>query len=133
MRRVRRQAVQPAADPRNHTRLTFAIGRDNGLRTPPRILAVDDVPTNLDILRHASGVAGYEVVTAADGERRWRGCAIRTRLVLLDIMMPKLDGISALKQIKKDAGSRFIPVILVTAKADTRDVVAGLEAAAMTI
>jgi adenylate cyclase len=99
------------------------------LRTPPRILAVDDVPTNLDILRVRLESQGYEVITAADGEEAL--ARVRDQapdLVLLDIMMPKLDGISALKQIKKDAGSRFIPVILVTAKADTRDVVAGLEA-----
>src|SRR5262249_57139893 len=49
-------------------------------------------------------------------------------LVLLDIMMPKLDGISVVKQLKQDATLRFIPVILVTAKADTDDVVNGLDA-----
>ena len=49
-------------------------------------------------------------------------------LVLLDVMMPKLDGISVVKQLKQDNQLRFIPVILVTAKSDTRDVVAGLEA-----
>ena len=43
-------------------------------------------------------------------------------------MMPKLDGISVLKQLKQDVALRFVPVILVTAKADTRDVVHGLEA-----
>jgi class 3 adenylate cyclase/CheY-like chemotaxis protein len=99
------------------------------LRTPPRILAVDDVPTNLDILRMRLESQGYEVITAADGEEAL--ARVRDQdpdLVLLDIMMPKLDGIGALKQIKQDAGNRFLPVILVTAKADTRDVVAGLEA-----
>jgi len=45
-------------------------------------------------------------------------------------MMPKLDGISVLKQLKGDAALPFIPVILVTAKADTRDIVSGLEAGA---
>lgn len=99
------------------------------MRTPPRILAVDDVPTNLEILRMRLESQGYEVVTAADGEE----ALVRVReqdpdLVLLDIMMPKLDGIAVLKEIKKNSGDHFIPVILVTAKADTRDVVAGLEA-----
>jgi adenylate cyclase len=47
---------------------------------------------------------------------------------LLDVMMPKLDGISVLKELKGDTALRFIPVILVTAKADTRDIVTGLEA-----
>jgi adenylate cyclase len=99
------------------------------LRTPPRILAVDDVPENLEIVRMRLQAHGYEVVTAADGEE----ALVRARetdpdLVLLDIMMPKLDGISALKVLKQDAALRFIPVILLTAKADTADVVAGLEA-----
>ncbi len=99
------------------------------MRTPARILAVDDIPTNLDILRMRLESHGYEVVTAADGEE----ALIRLReqdpdLVLLDIMMPKLDGIAVLKQMKKLAGDDFLPVILVTAKADTRDMIAGLEA-----
>src|SRR5271155_3824801 len=49
-------------------------------------------------------------------------------LVLLDIQMPKLDGIETVKQLKADTGLPFIPVILVTARADAKDVVAGLEA-----
>ena len=51
-------------------------------------------------------------------------------LILLDIMMPKLDGIEACKRLKSDPTLPFIPIILVTAKADTKDVVAGLEAGA---
>jgi adenylate cyclase len=99
------------------------------LRTPPRILIVDDNPTNLEVLRVRLKAQGYELVTAVDGEEalvKVREC--EPDLVLLDVMMPKLDGISVVKQLKQDSKLRFIPVILVTAKADTRDVVAGLEA-----
>jgi len=99
------------------------------MRTPPRILAVDDTPENLEILRIRLEAQGYEVVTAADGEEGLaRARELEPDLVLLDIMMPKLDGISVVKLLKQDAALRFIPVILVTAKADARDVVAGLEA-----
>jgi adenylate cyclase len=99
------------------------------LRTPPRILAVDDVPENLEIARMRLEAHGYEVVTAADGEEALRRAReVEPDLVLLDIMMPKLDGISALKQLKQDNALRFVPVILLTARADTADVVAGLEA-----
>ena len=99
------------------------------MRTPPRILVVDDNPTNLEVLQVRLSAQGYEVVTAVDGEDALR----RTRelepdLVLLDVMMPKLDGISVLKELKADTTLRFIPVILVTAKSDTRDIVDGLEA-----
>ncbi len=99
------------------------------MRTPPRILVVDDSPNNLEVLRVRLNAQGYEVVTAVDGEEALaRARELEPDLVLLDVMMPKLDGISVLKQIKKDEMLRFIPVILVTAKADTRDVVSGLEA-----
>ena len=100
------------------------------MRIPPRILAVDDLPTNLEILRVRLEAQGYEVITATDGEAALaRARELEPDLILLDIMMPKLDGISVLKQLKQDA-DRFVPVILVTAKADTRDVVNGLEAGA---
>jgi adenylate cyclase len=101
------------------------------LRTPPRILAVDDVASNLEILQVRLEAQGYDVITAADGESALqliREC--EPDLVLLDIMMPKIDGITVLKQLKQDASARFLPIILVTAKADTSDVVIGLEAGA---
>jgi adenylate cyclase len=99
------------------------------LRTPPRILVVDDNLTNLEVLRVRLNAQGYEVVTAVDGEDALRRAReLEPDLVLLDIMMPKLDGISVLKELKADTTLPFIPVILVTAKADTRDIVNGLEA-----
>ena len=99
------------------------------MRNPPRILAVDDVPTNLDILRVRLESQGYEVFTAADGEEALaRTAELSPDLILLDIMMPKLDGTEVVKRLKNDPEHKFIPVILVTAKADTKDVVAGLEA-----
>jgi adenylate cyclase len=99
------------------------------VRTPARILVVDDVAENRDIVRVRLESQGYEVVTAVDGEDALaRARELEPDLVLLDVMMPKLDGISALKILKQDAALRFVPVILLTAKSDTRDVVAGLEA-----
>jgi adenylate cyclase len=92
-------------------------------------LVVDDNPTNLEVLRVRLNAQGYEVVTAVDGEDALtQARELEPDLVLLDIMMPKLDGISVLKVLKGDTTLRFTPVILVTAKADTRDVVNGLEA-----
>jgi adenylate cyclase len=99
------------------------------LRTPPRILVVDDNLTNLEVLRVRLNAHGYEVITAVDGEDALRRAReLEPDLVLLDIMMPKLDGISVLKELKRDTALPFMPVILVTAKTDTRDVVNGLEA-----
>ena len=91
------------------------------MRTPPRILVVDDNPTNLEVLRVRLNAHGYDVVTAVDGEdalNRARGVA--PDLVLLDVMMPKLDGISVVRELKQDNTLRFTPIILVTARSPTR-------------
>jgi adenylate cyclase len=99
------------------------------MREPPLILVVDDVPDNVEILQLRLESQGYEIVTAGDGEEAL--AVVRDKLpdlVLLDIQMPKLDGIETVKQLKADAALPFIPVILVTARADAKDVVAGLEA-----
>jgi len=93
------------------------------------ILIVDDNPASLDILQARLTAHKYEVLTAADGEA---GLAMAREkqpdLILLDIMMPKMDGIEVCRRIKDDPSLPFIPIIMVTAKADSKDVVAGLEA-----
>jgi len=99
------------------------------MREPPLILVVDDVPDNVEILQMRLESQGYEVITAGDGEAAL--AVVRDKLpdlLLLDIMMPKLDGIATVKQLKADTALPFIPVILVTARADAKDVIAGLEA-----
>src|ERR1044071_5032185 len=98
------------------------------MREPPLILVVDDVPDNIDILQMRLESQGYDVIAAADGEQAL--AVVHERLpdlVLLDIMMPKLDGIAAMKQLKADPSLPFIPVILVTARADTKDVIAAAD------
>jgi adenylate cyclase len=98
------------------------------VREPARILVVDDVADNVEILQMRLESQGYEVVTAGDGvEALQKVRELRPDLVLLDIMMPRMDGIETVKQIKADPSLPFIPVILVTARADAKDVIAGLE------
>src|SRR3982075_4588578 len=99
------------------------------MRDPARILVVDDIPDNVEILRMRLGSLGYEVVVAEDGEQAL--AVVRETppdLILLDIMMPKIDGLEVVRRLKADATLPFIPVILVTAKASPTDVVAGLDA-----
>jgi adenylate cyclase len=99
------------------------------MRTPPLILVVDDVPDNVEILQLRLESQGYDIIAAGDGEAAL--VVVREQLpdlVLLDIQMPKLDGIETVKQLKADSRLPFIPVIMVTARADAKDVVAGLEA-----
>jgi len=99
------------------------------MRDPARILVVDDIPDNVEILRMRLGSLGYEVVVAEDGEQAL--AVVRETppdLILLDIMMPRIDGLEVVRRLKADATLPFIPVILVTAKASPTDVVAGLDA-----
>jgi len=99
------------------------------MRDPARILVVDDVADNVEILRMRLSALGYEVIVAEDGEQALAKVAAELPdLVLLDIMMPKIDGLEVVRRMKADAGLPFIPVILVTAKASPKDVVAGLDA-----
>lgn len=99
------------------------------MRNPALILCVDDTPENLEILRVRLEANGYEVAEAVDGEDGLeKARALKPDLILLDVMMPKLDGIAVVRALKQDVALRSIPVILVTAKSDTRDVVAGLDA-----
>jgi adenylate cyclase len=98
---------------------------------PARILIVDDNPTNRDILVTRLSVHGYDLSEAADGEEAVAAArALVPDLILLDVMMPKMNGIDACRLLKNDRTLPFIPIILVTAKADTKDVVAGFEAGA---
>ncbi|MGH8064414.1 MAG: response regulator [Candidatus Entotheonellia bacterium] len=101
------------------------------MRAPPRILIADDQPMNVDILQTRLAVHGYEILTAADGEEALAMArAQQPDLILLDIMMPKMDGIEVCRLLKGDEVLPFMPIIMVTAKADTKDIVAGLEAGA---
>ena len=98
------------------------------MRSPPRILIADDNAANLDILRTRLASQGYEIVTAMDGDAALDGAREhQPDLILLDVMMPKRDGFEVCRLLKSDPTLPFMPIILVTAKGDTRDIVAGLE------
>jgi adenylate cyclase len=99
------------------------------VRTPPQILIVDDTPANVHILQTRLAAHGYDIVTATDGESALAMVReTRPDLILLDVMMPKMDGLEVCRRLRADPSLPFIPIIMVTAKADSRDVVAGLEA-----
>jgi DNA-binding NarL/FixJ family response regulator len=98
---------------------------------PARILVVDDEPLNIDYLQQELEVHGFEIDTAANGvEALERVAAAPPDLVLLDVMMPELDGIAALRILKGDPETRLIPVVLMTALNAVEDRVRGIEAGA---
>jgi class 3 adenylate cyclase len=90
---------------------------------------VDDIADNVEILRTRLASLGYEVVVAGDGAQALaKARETLPDLILLDIMMPRIDGLEVVKRLKADAALPFIPVILVTAKVEPKDVVMGLDA-----
>ncbi len=101
------------------------------MRTPPRILIADDTPANLHILQVRLAAHGYEIVTATDGEAALAAATEKLPdLILLDVMMPKMDGIEVCRRLKSDPSVPFVPIIMVTARTESEDIVAGLEAGA---
>lgn len=99
------------------------------MRETPLILVVDDNEANVEILETRLTSQGYEVITARDGaEGLERAQVDQPDLILLDVMMPKIDGLEVARRLKRDEALPFMPIILVTAKGETADVVAGLDA-----
>lgn len=101
------------------------------MRDPALILVVDDQADNIDVLQMRLESQGYQVATAVDGIEALRRIAeLEPDLVLLDVMMPGLDGLEVCRRVRADETLPYIPIVMVTAKADRADVVAGLDAGA---
>jgi adenylate cyclase len=101
------------------------------MHDPPRILIVDDNEANRDILLTRLATQAYDLYKAADGEEAIATAkSVLPDLILLDVMMPKLNGFEVCRRLKSDAALPFMSIILVTSMGDTRDIVAGLDAGA---
>jgi two-component system cell cycle response regulator len=104
---------------------------DGGEREPVRVLVVDDLPDNVEILRARLESRGYAVATAANGEEALASVhAAPPQVILCDVMMPGIDGYEVARRIKRDESLPFIPIILVTALSDTENIVQGLNTGA---
>lgn len=98
---------------------------------PKKILAVDDERHIVRLIQVNLERAGYEVVTAYDGREALKKIAEeRPDLVVLDVMMPYMDGLETLKQIRSNPELRELPVIMLTAKAQDQDVFVGYSSGA---
>jgi two-component system alkaline phosphatase synthesis response regulator PhoP len=96
-----------------------------------KILVVDDEIYIVHILDFSLGIEGYEVMTALDGEQALAKVAQeRPDLIVLDIMMPKLDGYETCKALKQNPATHDIPVILLSAKGRNVDQKIGFEVGA---
>jgi DNA-binding response OmpR family regulator len=96
-----------------------------------KILAVDDSPTILEMIKSILIAGGYEVVTAADGAEALNVAKGETPdLILLDVMLPKLDGYRVCRLLKFDQNYKHIPIIMLTAKSEEQSVATGIRTGA---
>jgi two-component system alkaline phosphatase synthesis response regulator PhoP len=92
------------------------------------ILVVDDEEDILELLKYNLSREGYKVSCAASGEETLR--AVRSQipdLIVLDLMLPGIDGLDVARQLKNDVKTRDVPIVMLTAKGEEADIVAGLE------
>lgn len=93
-----------------------------------KILVVDDEPDAVEMLEFNLKSAGYDVVTAADGEEALeKARSVLPNLIVLDLMLPEVDGMEVCKILRRDQRTSGIPIIMLTAKAAEIDRVLGLE------
>ena len=103
----------------------------NGRRQRPLVLVVDDQPDNVAIVRMRLESQDHDVIEAGDGLAALEQVAAHVPdLVLLDIMMPRLDGSETVRRLRANPALPFIPVVMLTAQSDRKDVVAALDAGA---
>ena len=96
------------------------------------ILIVDDTPTNLEVLSEALTDAGFEVAVATNGESALKQAEYDPpKLILLDVMMPGIDGFETCRRLKQNPVTKDIPVIFMTALNDSKDKVTGLSLGAV--
>lgn len=95
---------------------------------PATVLVVDDDPVILKLLEVNFEMEGFQVVRAADGaEGLQRAREVRPDIVVLDVMMPRMTGYEVAKALREDDGTAHIPIIFVTARAQSHDVERGME------
>ena len=93
-----------------------------------KILIVDDEEDILELLKYNLSREGYKVSCAASGEETLR--AVRSGipdLIVLDLMLPGIDGLDVARQLKNDSKTRDVPIVMLTAKGEEADIVTGLE------
>jgi two-component system phosphate regulon response regulator PhoB len=92
----------------------------------PRILLVEDDPSISDILKHNLDREGYEVIAAADGQTALqRARSLSPDLIVLDLMIPVIDGMEVCRQLRSDPRTREIRILMLTAKGEETDEIVG--------
>jgi two-component system phosphate regulon response regulator PhoB len=93
-----------------------------------KILVVDDEPDVIELIEFNLKAAGFDVLTATEGEEALKKARLNLpKLILLDLMLPEVDGLEVCKSLRRDPNTSAIPIIMLTAKAAEIDRVLGLE------
>jgi PAS domain S-box-containing protein len=99
------------------------------MKAKPVILVVDDISQNNDLLEAYLAPQGYEIIKAVSGEEALEKLASnQIDLILLDVMMPGMDGFEVTRRIRQDKKTKLMPIILVTALKETEDRIKGIQA-----
>ena len=107
------------------------LKRQDVVQNKSKILVVDDIPANIQLLDSHLSSIGYETITASNGEEALAKVdSERPDLILLDVMMPKMDGFETCKVLKANKRTDYIPIIMVTALNEMKDKLKGIEAGA---
>jgi len=109
--------------------MTGVIAAARDARGPGVVLVVDDAPENLAMLHEALDLAGYRVLVATDGQSALDRAALMTPdVILLDAVMPGMDGFETCRRLKGDPASAHIPVVFMTGLTETGHILAGFQA-----
>jgi DNA-binding response OmpR family regulator len=93
-----------------------------------KILLVDDSETVLQMEQMILAKSSYELILARDGEEGVaKALAIQPDLILMDVVMPKMDGFEAVKRLRGNAQTRSVPIVMVTSKAEAESMEAGYQ------
>ena len=97
----------------------------------PKVLVVDDEQDILELIRHSLAKEGFEVHVAANGAQALEQARkVKPEIIIMDVMMPVMDGMEACRQLKDNPETKNIPVIFLTARSEEFAELAGFEAAA---
>jgi len=106
----------------------FIMLKGKNTMAKEKILVVDDEEDILELLKYNLNREGYKVVSASSGEKCLQKAASeKPDLIVLDLMLPGIDGLEVTKILKSDSKTLHIPIIMLTAKGEEADIVAGLE------
>jgi len=113
---------------RDYQLITYRVSRITNIMEKPTILVVDDDPASVKALIKYLHLSGFETTVAPSGERALRQLELaQPDIILLDVLMPGMDGFETCRRLKEHEATRDIPVIFLTALSETVDKVKGFE------